>query len=121
MQCMKCGREIEAGAVFCGECLAEMEKYPVRPGTVVQLPHRPVQPAVKKQPQRRKPSIPLEDQVKMLRRWARMLACALVLCLVALIGMGYLTVKQYLDNNTKLLPGQNYSSASSTTSPSETE
>ena len=40
MYCMKCGREIEDGQAFCGDCLAVMEKYPVKPGTAVILPKR---------------------------------------------------------------------------------
>ena len=40
MHCMKCGRDLEPGQVFCEECQAEMKKYPVKPGTVVQLPRR---------------------------------------------------------------------------------
>ena len=41
MQCMKCGRDVESGEVFCELCLEEMQKYPVRPGTAVVIPHRP--------------------------------------------------------------------------------
>lgn len=115
MQCMKCGREAEAERVFCAECLANMEKYPVKPGTVVQLPPRTPQAPAKKQPShRRKPALPLEEQVKLLRKFSRALAAALVLALAALICMGYLTVKQYLDGQGKPLPGQNYSSITTT-------
>lgn len=110
MNCMKCGREIEESHVFCRECLAEMEKYPVKPGTVVQLPHVPSYQAAKKPPQRRKAAPPLEDQVKVLRKWARMLAFALVLAIALLLGAGYLAVQQYIDMENKVLPGQNYSS-----------
>lgn len=38
MNCLKCGREIEEGQVFCNDCLVQMAKYPVKPGTAVQLP-----------------------------------------------------------------------------------
>ena len=114
MQCMKCGREVEAEQVFCAQCLAGMEKYPVKPGTVVQLPPRPSQPAAKKQPNHhRKPLRPPEEQVKLLRKRARILACALALALAALIGTATLLVKEYVDSAGKLLPGQNYSSAAS--------
>ena len=110
MNCMKCGREIEESQVFCPDCLAEMEKYPVKPGTVVQLPHVPSYQAAKKPPQRRKSAPPLEEQIKVLRKWARMLALALVLAIALLIGAGYLAVRQYMDMEKKVLPGQNYSS-----------
>ena len=39
-QCLKCGKKTEAQSVFCGECLAVMEHYPIKPGTVVHLPCR---------------------------------------------------------------------------------
>ena len=35
MSCMKCGKEVSEDQVFCPECLAEMERYPVKPGTPV--------------------------------------------------------------------------------------
>ena len=38
MNCMRCGREIPLGQVFCKGCLSDMEKHPVKPGTPVQLP-----------------------------------------------------------------------------------
>lgn len=40
LNCLKCGREIEEGQVFCNDCLVQMAKYPVKPGTAVQLPSR---------------------------------------------------------------------------------
>lgn len=109
MNCMKCGREIEESQVFCPECLAEMEKYPVKPGTVVQLPHTPSYQITKKPPQRRKAAPPLEEQIKVLRKWARMLAIALVLAIALLAGVGYMAIQQYIEMENKVLPGQNYS------------
>jgi hypothetical protein len=50
---MKCGREIDESQVFCTECLDEMERYPVKPGTVVQLPVRPKEIPVRKTTRRR--------------------------------------------------------------------
>lgn len=115
MQCIKCGRDIEEPNVFCDECLADMKKYPVRPGTVVQLPkyHEPVQ---KKQPVKRKPPVTLEDQLKLVRKWARMLAAALAVSILLLLGAGYLIVREYIGKSDKLLPGQNYSAATTTES-----
>ena len=47
MSCMKCGKEVSEDQVFCPECLAEMERYPVKPGTPVLLPHRsPITPQI---------------------------------------------------------------------------
>lgn len=111
MLCMKCGRELETEQAFCDDCLAEMEKYPVKPGTVVQLPPQRQEPVVKKQTNhRRHPAVPLEDQVKRLKRRVAALSCALVLALAAAAGLGYLAAKEYIDYHTGFLPGQNYSS-----------
>jgi len=117
MNCMKCGRKIEEAQVFCPVCLAEMEKYPVKPGTVVQLPKQIPQQPVKKPVHRRKVTVPLEEQIKTLRKWARMLALALVLAIALLIGAGYLMVRQYIDLENSVLPGQNYSSEAIPTLP----
>ena len=40
MSCMRCGKEMEESLVFCPECLADMERHPVKPGTPIQLPVR---------------------------------------------------------------------------------
>lgn len=39
-QCLKCGKKTEERSVFCSECLEVMERYPVKPGTIVHLPRR---------------------------------------------------------------------------------
>ena len=44
MNCMKCGREITLGQVFCKDCLVDMENFPIKPGTPVQLPAEPHPP-----------------------------------------------------------------------------
>lgn len=48
MSCMRCGKEIGEGQVFCAECLAEMERHPVKPGTPIQLPHRAIRSTAKR-------------------------------------------------------------------------
>ena len=40
MSCLKCGQEVSAGQVFCDSCLADMEQYPVKPGTPVIIPNQ---------------------------------------------------------------------------------
>ena len=59
MGCMKCGRDVDPDQVFCDQCREVMARYPVKPGIVVQLPHRHQQP-VKKQPARRHPVLSAE-------------------------------------------------------------
>ena len=111
MNCMKCGREISEGA-FCEECLAVMEKYPVKPNTVVQIPNRDLAIQSRK-PRRRKELTEKEKLIRYEHRvqvltWingilAVLLAGALVLCL--------LEYRKTLGPPT----GQNYSTVTPTT------
>lgn len=48
MSCIRCGRDTEDNQVFCVECLADMERHPVKPGTPIQLPVRMQQPSAKR-------------------------------------------------------------------------
>ena len=117
MHCMKCGQDIPAGQVFCDQCLEVMEKYPVKPGIVVQLPNRPAAAVQKKPGVRRRNVLSPEEQVKRLRKRTRVLTLVLMLFIAITCVLGYLTAKQYIDNIDKVLPGQNYSSMEE---PSET-
>lgn len=118
MNCLKCGREIVAEQVFCEVCLADMEKYPVKPGTLVQLPRRQTDAVGKKSHVRRKAPPAPEEQVKHLRKAVRGLV-GLVLVLLVLLGvLGYFTVIHLQEEN-KLRPGQNYSAVSENSAPSE--
>lgn len=40
MKCIRCGKKTEENQVFCAECLKDMERHPVKPGTPIQLPNR---------------------------------------------------------------------------------
>lgn len=113
MYCMKCGKDIKeaerASQVFCNDCLEVMGRYPVKPGTAVNLPkHR----AVKRPASRRKPPSP-EEQVQHLRRVVlrlRLAVILLVLCLVAsAVGLVQFYRQQLAADNL----GKNYSTATS--------
>ena len=82
MYCMKCGKEIKENQVFCEACLVIMDKYPVKPGTHIQIPHRPVSTAGK--PTSRKRVLTPEEQLQRLRRSVKALVLALVCSLLAL-------------------------------------
>lgn len=116
-KCLKCGRPCQSDQAFCGECLAEMEKYPVKPGVVVLLPQ---QEQSGPKPTGRRRAVPTpEEQVVKLKRRLIALRLALVLALGAIGALTWLTVTDYLEEqkNTGLLPGQNYSSDNSDTPP----
>lgn len=119
MNCMKCGREIEAGRVFCEECLAKMEQYPVKPGTAVQLPRRHEPSPLRKVYGRRK-SLSLEDQVKRLRKQVRRLVIALIILLAIAAALVY-PAASYLLEDRDFLPGQNYSALNESFEPTEPE
>ena len=48
MSCMRCGKETKEDQAFCDECLEEMERYPIKPGTPIQLPLRDDTPPVRR-------------------------------------------------------------------------
>ena len=86
MNCMKCGREISLGQVFCKECLADMENYPVKPGTPVQLPAEQKTP-VRRSPTRksRKP----EEQLSRVRRLMIVMMLVFTLVIAAATALIY--------------------------------
>lgn len=106
MNCLKCGRETSSEQCFCQDCLSNMEKYPVKPGTVVQLPKRRDSSPSRRNTKRR--SVSPEDQVKSLRKKVRLLTVLLILCLVIIASLVY-PAWEYLVKD-HFLPGQNYSS-----------
>lgn len=119
MNCMKCGRDIEETQVFCPACLADMQKYPVRPGTAVLLPRRPESTPLRKVLPKRKVLSP-EEQVKRLRKKLRRLWLGILGLLVVIVLLAYPYVKDLLDGQT-YLPGQNYTSILSTAPTGEGE
>lgn len=104
MQCLKCGREIDADAVFCDRCLDEMAKYPVKPDTVVLLPKW----ESFRTPERRPKAAPV-DPVTHLKKQNRILARMLAIALLLMIGLtcGILWLLQSPEE--AIAVGQNYS------------
>ena len=115
MNCMKCGRETPSDQVFCEDCLLDMEKHPVKPGTVVVLPKRKDHAGIKKPPKKR--AIPLEEQVKILRKRIKTLTI-LLLFMIAAVGALLYPAALYLKED-HYKPGQNYNSVSIPTVPTE--
>lgn len=83
MKCLKCGVEIESTSEFCGDCLQSMDKYPVKPGTVIQLHRREVVEAQRKA-SRPKRAMDAEEQVVFLKKALRMTMLLLVISVIAL-------------------------------------
>ena len=115
-KCLKCGRPCPENQAFCLECLAEMEKYPVKPGVVVLLPPK-TQP---KPARRRQHSVNLmEEQLSALKKKVVALRILVVLLLAATGVLGWMAVSDFLEEEQIVLPGQNYSAETSV--PAETE
>ena len=108
MNCMKCGREIALGQVFCKECLADMATYPIKPDTPVNLPPQTVTTPNRRSRPARKTRKP-EEQVAILRRIV--LGLVLVLLLVSLaFAVTTISLTQRICDHTETAPpGQNYS------------
>lgn len=103
---MKCGREIPDGQVFCEECLAVMDAYPVKPGTHIQIPHRPTRVPDKKASRQ----IPPGEQIRQLKRAVRWL-CLTVGVLLAAVAILALLLVQNLTAPAPQTPiGRNYTS-----------
>jgi len=107
MHCMKCGREIEEGQVFCIDCLHKMAQYPVKPGTVVQLPVRREQNMMRRVMPRRKMVTP-EDQIRKLRKTLRVMIAVWAVTFLLLCASLYPAIS-YILQEEHFLPGQNYS------------
>lgn len=107
-KCPKCGREAAENMAFCTECLAEMKKYPVKPGVVVLLPQRTKE--IRTAGRRRyNPPTP-EEQIQKLKKRISALVLALILALGAAGAFGWMAATDFLKENDVKLPGQNYSS-----------
>lgn len=109
MKCMKCGAGISSGQVFCEECLTDMEKHPVAPGTPVLLPRHEKQVVARRSRKRvKKP----EEQVTTLRRIILILLVVIMfLCAALTIALFSIFTEPEVDAPSKL-PGQNYGTSS---------
>ena len=110
MDCMKCGRTIEQGNVFCEGCLETMDKYPVSPGTPIKLPRRTT--SAPKKPASRRRTLSHEELVTVQRRTIKRLWLALVCALVCLgVSIAFMI---HFAQNQETAPniGQNYSTRS---------
>lgn len=106
MTCLKCGRNTQDDHVFCPECLAVMDRYPVKPGTPVHLPRHAFVPTSRKTPPRKR-TVPLEEQIAGLKRSLRRSRLVGLVLLVALSLAAVLLVREFAGNDIPAI-GQNY-------------
>ena len=111
MTCMKCGREIALGQVFCKDCLEDMSHYPVNPATPIQIPVQPPVVHTNRRNNRTKKSKKPEEQILRLRKLVRFQAIVIVLLLTILIAIGMLGYKKLYAPTQSFRPGENYISS----------
>ena len=92
MHCLKCGQKTGDSEVFCENCLEDMKKYPVKPGTVVRLPQRQPAPVNKKRPQKHLSFRKAIDQISMLRNRTRLLTAALIVTFLCFLAAAFLVL-----------------------------
>ena len=114
LNCMKCGREISLGQVFCKDCLADMEQYPIKPGTPVQLPVQPETVTPRRNTTTRKTRKP-EEQIALLRKLVLSLGLALLVVVLAFAITVSVLLHRIEQSKDSTLPGQNYSTVENDT------
>ena len=119
MRCMKCGRDIDEGQVFCGSCLEDMARYPVKPGIAIQLPSRKDPVPGKKAYIRMKASPTPEEQLRTMKRRVRFFAVLWLVTLALAAALTYPLVRELVLGQ-DLLPGQNYHTVVQTEAPDGT-
>ena len=107
MNCMKCGRDVKDGQIFCPKCLELMEQCPVKPDVVVKLPSRPEAPIKKPQPRKKAPTP--EEQILRLKKKNRWLIAVICLLLAATIALAHLSADFFHQIDVQKFLGQNYS------------
>lgn len=80
MYCLKCGNETLDEKIFCEDCLLLAQRYPIKPGTPIQLPRHDQQ----KKNLSQKRTIGPEEQVEALRKALRRTRVLLFLMAIAL-------------------------------------
>ena len=108
MNCMKCGKEIRDGQVFCQECLDDMAQHPVAHDAHVHIPRRPAKSQEKKPKE-----LPLPEQISRLKKVIRWMAATIgvllvILCVFAIL-LHYASTS---DSNAPL--GRNYTTSPKT-------
>ncbi len=116
MNCLKCGEKIEHNQVFCPNCLAEMEHYPVKPDIVVQLPiqQRGKQPVAPQNAVRRQTMADMEAKCRKLKKANRVLATLMAIFILATLVLSAMTFNLIEQWGLVKKRGQNYTAISET-------
>lgn len=107
MYCMKCGKKIPEKQAFCENCLASMERFPVKPETRVLLPNRETPVAAKKAPVRKR-NLSAEERLVRARKVIQWLIVSLVAAFLALCLSIGLLIETITPETQPGAIGQNY-------------
>ena len=111
MTCLKCGRETDQ--TFCESCREVMARYPVKPGTIVQLP-KDRSESYPHRSQSWRATISPETQIENQKRTIRRLAGAVAALAVLLVILGVVLFRVIRNSGTPPV-GQNYSTVTKPT------
>ena len=111
MTCLKCGRETDQ--TFCESCREVMARYPVKPGTIVQLP-KDRSTAYAHRSQNWRTTISPEIQIEKQKRTIRRLAQALAALAALLVVLG-IVMFRVISSAGRPPVGQNYSAVTKST------
>ena len=111
MRCIKCGRELKKHQVFCDDCQAGMQDYPVEPGILIQLPKRADPTPGKRKPARVKKPLSPEEKAARLRSSVRLLTLGLIAAVLAFAVTALLLLNLLDQRDRQREIGQNYSTA----------
>ena len=120
MNCLKCGVPIPDDQVFCETCLKQMEKCPIPPDYVVQVPVEPPEELQKKQSRRQRRPVKPEEQIQHQKAVIRSLSTALTLVLLMFVMCIAAFTIYFLQDDKIPVTGQNYNT-SETVTPSEVQ
>lgn len=112
-QCLKCGKKAEDRSVFCVDCLATMDQYPIKPGTVVHLPRRqPIREPKNTDFEETPQSVQLASQRSMIRWLTGIVAALSVLLVITAVLLLHSLEKAQLP-----VIGRNYTTSTSAQKP----
>ena len=116
MQCLKCGNKTAEKQVFCEDCLAIMQKYPIKPGTAIHIPQRE-----KIDPEKRRAAQDIEDakdsQIQRQRSVIRMLIGVLAVMSAILLLTAGILLHMMNENDISKSIGKNYTTVDTTNRP----
>ena len=108
MQCLKCGKDVSSSPAFCDACLAERERYPVKPGTAIQLPKR--EAPARLTPLREASAADRLSQARKIIRWLY-LTVALLALLLSITGIMLIRTLDRAAQPKEPVKGQDYTTS----------